>query len=362
LMMVAAAIKLGYKTLIIAHQTELLDQFMKTLRKFTNYRDLREKYGRRNIAGICHSFEDFKRYDICLINYQHFIRKGSGERRLKAINKLFGTVIGDEAHRGAAKCYSRVMNNINARHKLACTGTIDRKDGLHFIVKEIVGPVKARSKVEMAIPSFEFVRTPVQTGRQFNHWVWYTKYLANHKARNKLIAEEAVKYAKQGRSVVIPITFVRHALTLVELINKKAGKDIAIAFVGRGNTKETRKKMLRVARSGKRRVFVGMRQLVQEGLDVPILSVLLEVISISNPPKFKQECDRIRTAFPGKPKPIIRMLCDDISTARGCMRTCYYQGALKRGFDISREDRARFEVYCKGGMPKIGGGKIGKRF
>lgn len=265
------------------------------------------------------------------------------------------------AHNCGATEFSRVVNNINVRHKFGLTGTLERKDGKHFLIKEIIGPITAETDAEVLTPTWEFVDTGVG-GREYRSWHHFNMFLATHKKRNKMIVKEALKYAlDQGRGVVIPVAYVKHANELVKAINKKAGRTIAIAFTAKNLDKKSRRKAILAARRNKKiKIVVGIRKLVQVGLNVPIWSVLLHVAPISNRPKYKQETGRICTPIPGKPQPVVRVFCDDMNIARGCIRGMFWQVAVPQKFKISSEDREKFKAYVAGKKPNTV--RIGKRF
>jgi superfamily II DNA or RNA helicase len=120
-------VDLGYKTLILAHQDDLLDQFLTTFRgdadnkPMTNVKDI-EKFQRRKLIGKCKTLADYNNYDVCLATYQQFLGK-HGAKRLKHVKNLFPVIIVDEAHRGGATGYSSVLNNLNCRHRFGLTST-----------------------------------------------------------------------------------------------------------------------------------------------------------------------------------------------------------------------------------------------
>jgi len=102
----------------------------------------------------------------------------------------------------------------------------------------------------------------------------------------------------------------------VEEINKKAGKEIAVGFFG-GLSKPKKDQIIADAQSGKIKVIVGIRRMVQVGVNIPLWSALYEINPISNPPKMKQETARILTDIPGKLSPVIRHFLDDVGFSRG---------------------------------------------
>lgn len=346
----------GMKTLILAAQQEWLDEFYRTFcgddkhEPMSNAPEI-EKFEGRKIVGMCKTVDDFKKYDVCLATYQTFITPG-GRKKQKAIKNLFGLIIIDEVHGTAATEYAKVLLGFNARHMIGLTGTDDRKDGLYSITVDIVGPVTAKAVVQTLIPSVHIIPTPASTSHNYKIWTYAMRYLSNHKERNALIVKHAVHDIKAGRSIVIPVSLVKHAKDLADAINKKMGKQVAVAFVSQGLTKDKRRAILEGARSYKIKCIVGIRSLVQTGINVPRWDTLYEVIPISNVPKAMQETSRIRTVEDGKKEPMIKVFLEDFGPSKGCFRTLYWQTFVKEGFKISPQEKERAKLYLNNSKSK----------
>ena len=342
--------KLKKKTLILAAQQEWLDEFYRTFvgddqnAPMTNVPDIEQFESRAIIKNSCKTVKDFEDHDICLATYQTFITPG-GRKKLRQIKKLFGLVIIDEVHGAASPEFSKVLLGLNPRHMVGLTGTPDRKDGLYKIAEAIVGPVTAKAFVQTLIPRVQIVETGASTNHNYKAWVYAMRYLANHKERNALIIKHACHDIKQGRSIVIPVGLVNHAKVLVEGINKKMGKEVAVAFVSQGLTKKRRQEILLGARSYKYKCVVGIRTLVQTGVNVPRWDTLYEVTPISNVPKAMQETSRIRTMSEDKQPPLIKCFLEDFGPSKGCFRTLYFQTFVKEGFLIDDATKELAKKY-----------------
>lgn len=347
----------GMKTLILAAQQEWLDEFYRTFcgddknEAMSNAPEI-EKFEGRKIVGMCKTVADFEKHDVCLATYQTFITPG-GKLKLKAIKNLFGVIIIDEVHYGASTEFAKVLLGLNARHMIGLTGTDDRKDGLYTIVKDIVGPVTATAVVQTMIPMVQIVPTTATTTHNYKHWTYAMRYLANHKERNALIVKHAVHDIKAGRSIVIPVTLVKHAQDLADAINEAMSKKVAVAFVSQGLTKDKRREILAGARTYKIKCVVGIRSLVQTGVNVPRWDTLYEVMPISNVPKFTQETSRIRTVEDGKQPPLIKHFLEQFPPSTGCFRTCWWQTYVKDGFKLSDKTKEKAKLYMQ--KPRSGG-------
>jgi hypothetical protein len=117
------------KTIITAHQEELLMNFYKTYVNMTNLKELQEQTG-KHIVKVIQKIEDFERedYDVILVNYQKFIRSSGEERIEKYLKSKFAFVIVDECHQGAAECFSKFLHKLAPKYTLGLSATPKRKD------------------------------------------------------------------------------------------------------------------------------------------------------------------------------------------------------------------------------------------
>lgn len=348
--------KMGLKTLILASQYDYLTQFYETIcgsdsqKPLTNVRDIEEFEGKK-ICGIVEKMADFDKYDIALCTYQTFISK-KGKERLDEVKKKFGLLLIDEVDQTPATCFSRVVNAFHSKHRIGCTGTTERKDGMHFLLEHIIGPVTAKAEVESLTPTVEFIETGVSTTYDYKVLAYAYRFLAKEKKRNELIVDWVMHDLKMGRSIVIPTMTVDHVKLLTKMINERAGAKVAVGFTASlMKSKDHRKKVIMDARKYKTKVIIGIRRMVQRGINVPRWDTLYEVMPISNPPNFRQETARILTPVPGKPEPIIRFFLDDFGFSKGCLRTCLYRqpGIASMKFRVTKENWATANKYVKKG-------------
>jgi len=312
-MSIHIACKIGLRTLILANQRDLLVQFMQDFDKLTDHQEASERAG-RPLVGIVKKDEDFFKYEIALATYQRLARS---DERMKSVRNAFGTVIVDEAHRASAEGFGKVLNAMNARYKLGISATPKRKDGRHVIGFALFGPVTASAERESLRPVLKFTDLKIQPPRQYQAWHSGMAWITRDKKRNGAIIQQAVKYIEEGRYVVIPVYQLKHVKALVDGINKAMGKQVAEGFIG----KSDRETILKKARSGKRiKCVVGIKSIIQAGINVPLWDCMLCVVPMSNPPNQYQEIKRVCTPLEGKPQPIVHHLMTGWSAERGCLR------------------------------------------
>lgn len=309
------------KVLILAHQEDLLKQFRGTFlnEDLTNIK-AKQQFDGKHYVKICKTYDDFKKHPICLATYQTFISK-SGKKLLKKVAALpFGRIIIDEVHRANANCFSAVVNAFRTKKRTGLTATPKRKDGKHFIVRDIIGPIIHQTKAK-AMPLLVDVQdTGLHSNRQYAIWTFAMRFLERDKKRTDLIVNQACKDLKAGRSIVIPVTVQRQNDNLVRLINRKMGKTIAAGFHGRllkNKTTDKREELLNKARAGKIRCVVATRSMLT-GVNVPLWDTIYEIVPISNEPNLEQELLRVCTPHPSKQEPMVRWFVDDFGPSRAC--------------------------------------------
>lgn len=249
-----------------------------------------------------------------------------------------------------AEAFSKVVNSFKAKYRFGCTGTNDRKDGKYFIVDHIIGPVTAKTKIKPMKARVEFIETGVKIDHQYKVLAYAYRALADRAERNKLIVDWIKHDLKQGRSITIPVATVKHCMELVRLINEACGKNTAGAFTSQVfNRPEQRKQFIQDARNYDIKVVVGIRRMLQRGINVPRWDTLYEITPISNKPNHNQEVSRILTPYDGKQPPVIRQFLDDFGFARGCLRTAVYQVYVKNKFEIDRDGWNTVNKYLRQG-------------
>lgn len=341
--------RLRYRTLILASQVDWLKQFMatfkgsKTQAAVTNVADI-EKFEGRKLVGLAKTVQEMKSLDVAAVTYQTFLSEG-GQKKLEAIRNHFGVVITDEVQDTAADGFLGVIAKLNPLYMIGLTGTYDRKDQRIVLPKIVLGPVVASGTGDTLRPVVRFVETGVSTATKYKTWTYAERWLADNEKRNALICQHVLADLKAGRSIVIPVTRVAHARILVAAINKawqrinKTDELIAHEFTGQLRP-DVRDRVLERAKKGKIRVIVGIRKILQKGINVPRWDTLYEVMPISNPPNLEQETARIRTRADNKKYPTIKHFIENFGISKGCLRTCVWQTYRPLKFKLAKEDMA----------------------
>jgi len=302
------ATRLKVKTVIIAHQKDLLEQYYKSFKSFTNVEDIldvpADQHKTDATGRVFGYFDDFynpEELDVCLLCWQTFASK-YGDDRLKEFGKTWGMVIVDECHKLGGICYAKVINRLSARYRMGLTGTVERVDGREFLLKDIIGPVVTEGKVRTIPCEVEVVHTGVPVKYSFMEpLAYFYKRLYNAPGRMEILLTYLRKDTEAGRS----ICFAFHRCSVQQLVEwtqklQDLGFD-AEAFYG---SCRDRNGVLKRARSGETQVLVCNSQMLT-GIDIPRWDTYYSAFPTSNivfvdgclSGNFYQEFSRIRTPF-----------------------------------------------------------------
>lgn len=351
--------RIGAKTLIFGSQLDWLKQFRATFigtkdpetgewkkEPFTNARPSQIK--------ICKTLEDFEKTDICLCTFSQFMSKKS-KALLEKVREMFTVVVCDEVHYSPALQTSRILARFNAEYFYGLSGTVERKvtDEIQ-ITHDLVGPIIHETTVDRMkprlVPFFTGIKFADPKGGQAGMTYFQSK-LESSTPRREMLIKEAIRYAKAGHLVLIPLTRVNSILKWTQEINREVERaGFAMPFFG-GMKKAKRDEVLELARDYKCRILVGNIALLSTGLDIPRASCLFEVAMTANTPKCEQRLSRILTPMhgEGKPDPLIVYVLDDSDLMRKCRRSEYWNCVIPRfSPEISNEDRKRITSYFAG--------------
>jgi superfamily II DNA or RNA helicase len=324
LMLAAAICAERQKTIVFAHQSDLLEQMLDTFEQYTNLKDLQKKT-RERIVGIADEWSDFDELDVVLCTKQTFDRP-SNKSHLLLIQKMFGSVWVDEAHWVPGEIYSKTINRFWAKKRQGCTATPKRKDQLDSIMEYVLGPVVYEISPEQT------KRVPVQvttigTGnsKRIGDFTAYITYLCAEEKRNNVILAWIEKDVRDGHTVIACTDRKEHTYNMVTWLLDRGIK--AVAWNGDLKTRESRLRVLNRMRTGECQVMVGMRRMMT-GLDIPRASCFHNLTPTANAVSkgehsgeggYEQQCTRVLTEFPGKELALIRDYCDFSPTAFGCL-------------------------------------------
>jgi len=352
LMGLAILLTLGHKTLILGSQYDYLYEFIQSIETKTQ--------GKSTWYGLCNTLEDFKKYDICLATYQTFL-SDKGRKLLHQIRSLFGTILVDEVHKSGADKFSEIMLTFTSRYKLGLTATFDRKDQRHKLTRLIMGGVLHKVVADTMAPRVYIHDTGIKI-KDLRTWAYAMRNVYENEERNDLIFAYLKRDLLQGRSVLFPCIVKVQIHYWMKRLNQYIAREVnrgniplgegynysklpAVRSLFGETKRDERDVVKEAAIKGDVRVVVGMRRIIQTGINIPQWDCLYVMMPISNPPNFEQETGRIRTQIKGKPTPIIRHFVDQSRISRACFRTCWWKTyknkSLKFSIPESSETKAK---------------------
>lgn len=340
---IACLVKL--KTLIIAHQQELLDQFYRTFMgdgtraPLTNIPDMPNP---KSIIRIIRNMKDLEdNPDIALVNYQKFIRE-SGPDRIKMLNGRYSLLVNDEVHHGSADAYSRFLGALDMRYRVGLTATPDRRDGRSKLSYNFIGKVSAIAEQGVSMPpAIKLFETGVKEPAIHKTWHGGNKFLANSKVRNAMIVNQVFIDLEMRKppyqSIIIPVDYISHAKKIKDLINndpraeKWANKDGIVAEVF--SSKSNRKKVISGVEDNSIKVLVSIRSMIKEGIDLTPPSIIYMVVPMGategvGSPLCYQMALRVSRWGKDKPQPIIRYFLDGTMWSYNCWKSVFWKELL----------------------------------
>lgn len=338
------------RTLFIAADSTLLDQFMDTLNQVTDFKT------KPAAAGIAFAPKDFTKFSHVTCTTWQSLMDQHGTDRMDAIWDRFGLVIVDEVHLESSPEFFRVVNGINAKYFLGLTATLRRKDGSEVSSIATFGSILVEEEVPALIPTVYAIQTKILSKRK--GYVHLITDLGRNRRRNAIIANLVFEILRQDprRRVLVVCKRTSHILAFTSILNGMAShsdevadgrwpSDLAIAYHGKLSKTSgprtpiaKRAAAMQAIKKGKHPVTVAQDTLVKYGVNVPLWTDLILAMPLSSKispdPEYHQLTLRPCTPAPNKPKPAIYHLVDVNGMAEGCFISCISKSASVLNYDL----------------------------
>jgi len=311
---VAYIVAQGQRAVFIADQTNLLDQFEKEFRAFTNIDELEDALGRRLLGPVNKRLGD----NVCPISYAPYQYFFANPKYLRMIKNQFGVAIFDEVHVVGAKYFSRAATSLNPLVRAGMTATPYRKDGLHFLFDDLIGPVRHEAERNVGTIA-RIVYTGCKLSANMRNFNNILNYLMVDESRNNVIAKEVKKAILAGHKVIVLVSRKAHCRDLAELMRKKY--KIRAESLNGDNKWQIDDFKQRIT-SGELTCLVATEKLFGKGFNLPALSLLCITIPSANPANIEQWTGRVERRVPGKQTPVVVYLADSgPNVIYGCVNT-----------------------------------------
>ncbi len=280
----ALVARLATPALIVVHTSVLFEQTREAARRFLGVEP--------GLVGQGHE----EAGDVTIAMVQTLMR-----RDLTAWRGRFGLVILDEAHHCPAETFKSVIQEFAARYRVGLSATPTRKDRLHPVLFDVMGPILHVVTPKTLLRSGAIARVEVvqvETGfraRVGRDYARLLNRLVRDGRRNAVIVEAILKY--RGRRSLVLTERVEHARLLAKILE---GRGLRVAALTGEMGREEREETVRRFSSGAIEGMVATTALVGEGFDLPALDVVFVTVPHANPAKTTQVLGRALRPCEGK--------------------------------------------------------------
>lgn len=308
--------KLKVKTLIIVHQTFLLNQWTERINQYTD----------ASIGIIQQNKIDINK-DIVIAMLHSVSMKDYDKELLSS----FPLVIYDECHHLGAKQFCKSLMKVQAQYYLGLSATPERKDKLEKVFKYFLGDIKYRGEiksnnnVDVNIYYFnsednKLFKTLLNKFRKTFKLPEMITNLCKIEDRNELIIKiiKDILIKEPTRKILLLSSRCNDSsINHLKLISDKL-----INFEW-GYYKGGMKKH-QLDLSSTKQIIIGTYNMAQEGLDIPSLDTLILATPLIG--NITQTCGRILRGE-NKNKPLIIDIIDNLIpfTSKGSKRCKYYK-------------------------------------
>ena len=308
----AIAGKLGQKTLVVTHTTNLRNQWEKEVKKCFGYTAGRIGSGQCNIDApiVCGNIQTLY-------------------RRMDDIKKEFGTIILDEMHHVSSPTFTRIIDEMPCRYKIGLTGTLERKDGRHVVFRDYFGSnVMKPPKENYLVPKIDIYKTDIRfLDGSYTPWAERINHLTRDAEYVHGVAMTAARYAAEGHKVLVVsdrVAFLKNCAALVG--------DKAVSITGDMDFAE-REETMDMIRKDKQILF-GTQSIFSEGISINELSCLVLGTPVNNDPLLTQLIGRIIRKIDGKKQPVVVdfNLKGKTAARQASARMGYY---MKQGYEVN---------------------------
>ena len=276
--------RLQTPALIVVHTSVLFEQTAERVRAFLGIEPGRVGAGHDELG------------DVTIAMVQTLLR-----RDLSPWRDTFGLVILDEAHHCPAESFKSAVQKLGARYRIGLTATPTRKDRLHPVLFDVVGPIVHRVQPKTLVASGSIARTEVvevETGFKSwyrnNYGALINRVVKNAK-RNDVIVDAVVRL-HTGRSLVLTER-VAHGELLAERI---VAAGLRAEGISGTTPRELRDDVIRRFSTGETELLVATTALVGEGFDLPAIDTVFLTVPNGNVAKTTQALGRALRPHEGK--------------------------------------------------------------
>ena len=309
---IATVVALGAKTLWLCHTLDLVKQS----------KDRAEQYMSPSLTGTISRGKVQIGKGITFATVQTMCNLD-----LTKYRDVWDCIIVDECHRvsgtpTSVTMYSKVLNNLSARHKYGLSATVHRADNMivatHSLLGQIVYCVPDSDVVDKVMTVSILTRATGQgLNREFldtDGTLIYSKlinFLADRCDRNELIVADLVE--NRDHYNLILSDRLSHLEYLMNHLPPDLRKQAVMVDGSMVTVKEKamREQAIEDMRQGRKRYLFATYSLAKEGLDIPRLDRLYLATPHKDYAVITQSIGRIARTFEGKAEPVVYDYVDE---------------------------------------------------
>ena len=314
-------------TLVIVPNTALLGQWRESLTRFLQINDeppvMLTSTGRRakhqpGVVGVIGDGRSLRSgiVDVALAGSLFERGEVAGESVVSPFVAEYGMVIVDEAQHVAASKVLEVLGAVRTHYVYAMTATPRRDDGLDRILFLECGPLRHEVAVadqieeqgmrRLHVPRFSVARPDLEVRPT---WHQVVDYISASEERNHLVAADAARAMRCGRTPLVLTRRVEHARTLAGAVSglvDALGASV-ILLVGSDDdaTRRQRIEELQAVPTDRPLCVVATGSYVGEGFDLDRLDTLLPVGPVAFEGTLAQWVGRLHRVREGKTEVVV---------------------------------------------------------
>ncbi len=305
--------KLGQKTLVITHTTNLRDQWIEEAEALFGHK----------VGKIGSGKFDIEDHFIVIGNIQSL-----GKYALE-LSKEFGTIILDEAHHCPATTFTEFIDKMYARYRIGLSGTMQRKDGKHVLLTDFFSSQVYTPPVDNTVEPVVNILRPGVHLTPGAAWATKINDLLYDEDYQRFIGKLAEVQIDKGHSVLV----IASRIEFLEKVKEYLG-DTCVLVTGNTGTEE-RNAIAKAINSGEKRAIAGSRQIFSEGISINRLSAVI----LAEPMRFEgtieQIIGRVMRQHDQKIAPEVFDInfSDHASRSQNEARLAFY---MEKGWDVVR--------------------------
>jgi superfamily II DNA or RNA helicase len=227
----------------------------------------------------------------------------------------------DEAHMSKATVISKIINNCNAAHRYAFSGTIDGGKFVNRLtIQSLFGPIIDTTTTRKLIDEGRLTETTIKclllkhkTKLKKSSYQDEIKYLLECDARNDLIVKLALSSSKKGNTLVL-FNVIEHGKLLAEKINDATDQPV---FYIAGEIKGAEREEIRLMMEKETNaILVASYGTLAIGVNIPSLAALIFTHPTKSMVRVLQSIGRILRKSDSKTSAVVIDLADDLSGGR----------------------------------------------